>query len=125
MKNLYQDILLDHYHAPRYQKPLSVPDFSCREANPSCGDKVLVEGVVKDNILVDAYFSGSGCVLSQAATSMVLERCVGASVDDILSLGADDACALIGMDLGPNRLRCAMLGLSALQHGIQEVKNKK
>ena len=68
-------------------------------------------------------FSGSGCVISQATASMLTEHCIGKNVEEVLALTKDDILKLIGIELGPVRLKCALLALQALQQGIIEFEN--
>lgn len=121
---MYQEILLDHYKNPRHQGKIAQPDFSSGQFNPSCGDAVCVQGCVKNDLLVAAAFEGKGCVISQAVTSLLLSTYVGKIIEEIMALGADDVRALIHMPLGPTRLKCAMLGLMALQEGIKKYQAK-
>lgn len=120
----YREKLLDHYHHPRNAGQLEEPDFSSEEFNHSCGDQVHIEGHVQDGIITDLVFLGSGCVISQAAASMITEYSKGKSVDEILSLDKNFMLKLIGVQLGPTRLRCALLPLYALQHGLAAYKKE-
>lgn len=118
--DLYQQELLDHYYHPRNRGTLPHADFSSGEHNPSCGDSVSMQGIVKNDQLEEIYFQGSGCVISQAAASMVTEKYKNKSLKDILSLDKQNVLDLVGIKLGPTRLKCALLALHALQHGIIE-----
>lgn len=119
MLNLYQEILMDHYRNPRNNRIIEPCDFSAQQRNSSCGDEVTFMGVVRYNVLVDVAFQGKGCVISQATASMLTERVVNMSLDDILALDKDAIAAMIGMQLGPVRMLCGMLPLMALQNGIK------
>jgi nitrogen fixation protein NifU and related proteins len=116
--NLYQEKLLDHYKHPRHHGSLEHPTFSVEEYNPSCGDRVIVQGIIDNDILQQARFTGTGCVISQAATSILLDTVVGQPIDVISNLTHNDILKLIGIALGPTRIRCALLGLEALIKGI-------
>lgn len=118
--NLYQDVLIDHYRNPRNRGVLDHADFKSGENNPSCGDSVSMYGRVEDGILIAIGFEGFGCVISQAAASLLTEQVVGKSVQDIMKLDAAFMRALVGIELGPTRVRCALLALEALQRGIKE-----
>ena len=117
-ENLYRERLLEHYHHPRNAKPLLAPDFFAVEQNPSCGDQIRIEGRIEDGIIKELGFVGAGCMLSQAAASMVTEACKGKTVEQALSLNKDFIIGLIGIQVGPTRLRCALLSLSSLQQGL-------
>lgn len=123
---IYQEELMDHYKNPANRKKLQDPDFAAGDHNPSCGDKVYMEGKISQNgTLADVGFSGTGCVISQATASMLTEICKGTSTDFIMALTKDDIIKLIGLQLGPNRLKCALLSLQVLQQGIIDFLNKK
>jgi nitrogen fixation protein NifU and related proteins len=119
--NIYQEKLMDHYKNPRNKKKINNPDFSSGQQNPSCGDSILVEGKFQDNKIIQIGFDGAGCVVSQAAASMLLQKCIGKTVEDVLKLNKDDILQMIGIPLGPNRIKCALLSLQALQESL---KNK-
>jgi nitrogen fixation NifU-like protein len=123
MLNLYQEILMDHYRNPRNHGIIAQCNFSAQQRNSSCGDEVTFMGVVDHNSLVGVAFQGKGCVISQAAASLLSEKVTGMSLEDILALDKDDLIAMLGMQLGPVRLLCGLLSLTALQDGIREYKN--
>jgi nitrogen fixation NifU-like protein len=123
-EKLYQEELLDHYKYPRNKKSIATPSFAAGKDNPSCGDRVFIEGVIQDNKVTDLGFSGAGCIVSQATTSMLTEHCKGKTIDEILAFTKNDLLALVGIPLGPNRLKCALLSLQVLQEGILTYKNK-
>ena len=120
---LYQDMLIDHYRNPRNRGALENPDIRSGEDNPSCGDSVRMYGRVNKEMLVEVSFEGSGCVISQAAASMLTEKVKGKELKEIMKLDAAYMRNLVGIELGPTRVRCALLALEALQKGIQEYLN--
>ncbi|MGE0207108.1 MAG: iron-sulfur cluster assembly scaffold protein [Candidatus Babeliales bacterium] len=119
MLNLYREILMDHYRHPRNKGRLSEPSFSSAEHNPSCGDSVLFDGKVVDDVLTQVSFEGKGCVISQATASLLTQTVQGKKLEEILGLDKEAVLALVGMDLGPTRLGCALLPLQALQQGVR------
>ena len=123
--SLYKENLLDHFKNPRNYDlgQIATPNFTHQEANLLCGDAICLKGLVCEGGLKKAVFSGKGCVISQATASILLENCVGKEVTHILGLTDLDLLALIGMDLGPNRIKCATLSLIALQNGISSVRS--
>ena len=118
MEKLYHDILMDHYRYPRYKGRLEGADTFFPAENPSCGDRVHIWVKTQDGNLMAASFEGAGCVISQAAASILLERAVGQKCEDIMAYAASTMFDLIGMQLGPVRSRCALLALEALQRAI-------
>ena len=123
MLNFYQEVLMDHYRNPRNAGMLDRRDLYAEQRNSSCGDEVVFTAVITDNVLIDIAFTGKGCVISQAAASLLSERVKNMDIDLILALDNDDLIAMLGMQLGPVRLLCGLLSLMALQNGVREYKN--
>jgi nitrogen fixation NifU-like protein len=110
--------LMDHYRNPRNRGTISGANVVSAVHNPSCGDTIAIEGIVTDGVLVQLAFTGSGCVISQAAASMLTEVAIGKTVAELKALDAQAMRDLVGIPLGPTRLRCALLALEALQEGL-------
>lgn len=121
---MYQEELLEHYKYPLNTTPLESPTFSSGKTNPSCGDIMHIEGIIIDNTVTQLSFRGKGCVISQAAASMVTEECTGKTVEDILGISSETIAELVGIPLGPVRLKCALLCLEALKIGIIQYQNQ-
>jgi nitrogen fixation protein NifU and related proteins len=115
----YREKLLEHYHHPRNVGTLEHPDFSSEEFNHACGDQIRIDGTIVDGKLHEVLFMGAGCVISQAAASLLTDACKGKTIEEIGALNKDFMLRLVGIPLGPTRLRCALLPLYALQHGIE------
>lgn len=117
--SLYKELLLDHYKNPRQKGEVANFTFKISEANPLCGDVIQITGLVEQRVLKQVAFLGQGCVISQATTSILLEKYLGCLVDNILACEVQNLLDLIQMQLGPNRLKCALLPLAALQNGLK------
>lgn len=117
--SIYKEILLDHYKHPRKHGVIGNSTFERTEHNPLCGDLVKISGIVECDVLIQVAFIGKGCVISQATASILLEKYAGSRVDDILKITPQFVLEQIQMELGPNRLKCALLPLLALQNGIK------
>ncbi len=115
---IYREAILEHSQHPRHHGTLEQPDFTYEDANPLCGDQLRIDIEVKDGRIADVRFSGHGCAISQAATSMLCERIMGMSVEDVRRLSKDDVLEMLGIELGPVRLKCALLGLKTLKAGV-------
>jgi len=125
VKNLYHALLIDHYKHPRNCFVLPDADFTSKEYNPSCGDMVHIFGCVDNNSTIYAItFQGSGCVISQASVSLLTEKVKNMKLSLVLELDKDFMEGIIGVSLGPVRLRCALLGLVALQKGLLHIKSR-
>lgn len=121
LMKLYQDRLMDYYQRALFRGTLENPSFSSGSHNPSCGDAISIQGRVIDGILVEAAFQGKGCIISQAAASMLLEHAIGKSLDVVAMLAEPAAMKeLIGLPLGPMRARCAELAAEALKKGLAD-----
>ena len=116
--NLYQEALTDHYRNPRNKRNLQGINFTSELHNPSCGDSISWQGYVDNGQVMAIAFEGKGCVISQGSASMLSEAVKDLTLEQIISLDAPFMLSLIGLELGPTRLRCALLPLEALQQGI-------
>ncbi len=117
---MYQDILLDHYRRPRNVQEIAAPHFSKRIDNALCGDSVVVSGCISDGVLSKLSCRARGCVISVATASLLTDVFLGKNIDFIVRYDTEAVLSLIHMQLGPTRLRCALLGLEAIQRGVIE-----
>ena len=87
LEDLYREIILDHYRAPRNRGELPVPPAHQVEGfNPLCGDEVVLYLDVADGVVNDVKIAGQGCSISQASTSMMSAAVKGKSVADARTL---------------------------------------
>jgi nitrogen fixation NifU-like protein len=118
MDDLYREVILDHYKNPRHRGTLDPHDFSYEDENPLCGDKLRIDVRLDEQQRVaDVAFSGRGCAISQAAASLLTDSILGKSLEEIKQLSKDDILDLLGIELGPVRLKCALLSLKVLKAG--------
>ena len=116
--NIYQEDLLDHYENPSNYGTLPDPDISHEEDNPLCGDQIRIDlHVDEDDTITAVRFSGHGCTISLATASMLTEEIEGKSLSEVKKLTKDDILDMIGIPLGPVRLKCALLPLKVLKAG--------
>lgn len=114
--DLYSENILDHYQNPRNFKTLEKPDISAEDANPLCGDKIRIDiKIDKKGTITNIGFSGEGCAISQASTSMLTEHILGKPFADIEKLANEDVYTMLGIELSPARVKCALLGLIVLK----------
>jgi nitrogen fixation NifU-like protein len=118
MEALYREAIIDHYKHPRYKGHLENPDIHYHDHNPFCGDDITVELKIENGVVVAAAFDGRGCAISQATASMLMEEVIGKSLDDLKQLNKEYILELLGIDIGPVRLKCALLPLKVLKAGI-------
>jgi nitrogen fixation NifU-like protein len=118
-EEIYQEHILDHYEDPFHRGHLPTATHIHEEKNPLCGDVVQIELQINDTgVIEDCYFSGEGCVISQASTSMLLEEIQGKNVNDVKAFRAEDMLRLYGPRLTPNRQKCCLLSWKTLQSAI-------
>ncbi|GIV84049.1 MAG: iron-sulfur cluster assembly scaffold protein [Candidatus Roseilinea sp.] len=123
MQDLYREHILDHYEHPRHHGVIEHADISHEESNPLCGDRIRIDvklgGEGDRAYIADAAFMGDGCIISQAATSMLLEDVVGKPVNEIEQIEPQHVLDLVGVPLTAARVKCALLGLKVLKTGIK------
>jgi nitrogen fixation NifU-like protein len=117
--DFYRDEILEHYTHPHHYGRLENPDISHEESNPLCGDRVRFELQLDGDgeTVQDVRFSGVGCAISKASASMLSDLVVGKTLDEIRHLTREDVLDELGIDLGPVRLKCALLPLKVLKAG--------
>ncbi|MDR3550263.1 MAG: iron-sulfur cluster assembly scaffold protein [Candidatus Babeliales bacterium] len=120
--NLYQEELMDHYRNPRNRMVLDLPDMASQEHNPSCGDSISFQGMVHSGTITQLAFDGKGCVISQGAASMLSQLCTDKTLESVALLDKEFIVTMLGIPLGPTRLKCALLPLQALQQAIAQYK---
>jgi nitrogen fixation NifU-like protein len=122
--NIYEQTLIDYFRNPKHRGSITVPDFSAQGQIPSCGDRVIIQGRIADAHIINIVFDGAGCVISQAAASLLTEYALGKSIDTVLALDKNHLLSMLGIQLGPMRMKCAELALSALHDGLREYREK-
>jgi nitrogen fixation NifU-like protein len=124
LESLYREVILDHYKNPRGHGVIEDADAEAEGQNPLCGDEVSVYVAFGDDgeTIDEVKFSGRGCAISQAATSMLMEMVGGRTATEVASLDKDELLAEIGVPLSPIRLKCAMLGLTTLKVALHKAK---
>jgi nitrogen fixation NifU-like protein len=119
MEDLYREVIIDHYKNPQYRGHLDPNDIQFEDDNPLCGDHIEITLRVDENGKVsDGRFDGRGCAISQASADLLLESIMGKPVEDVKKLAKQDVLDLLGIDLGPVRLKCALLSLKVLKAGV-------
>lgn len=115
--DMYHELILDHYKNPRNWGILDPADISHEEKNPLCGDRLRLTLRLKDGKIAEVGWSGEGCAISQASASMLGEILIGKTLEEARAITKEDILELIGIPLGPVRLKCALLSLKVLKVG--------
>ncbi len=116
--DIYKDIILDYYRNPRNFGDLPNPDVRAKDSNPLCGDIIEMQLKINDGKIEDVRFKGKGCAISQASASMLTETVKGKTLDEVKSMSKTDVLNLLGIDPGPTRIKCALLGLKVVKLAV-------
>ena len=120
MDDLYRDEILEHYRQPHNFGTLDAPDATYEGNNPLCGDRItMMLSVDDDGNVSDVAFSGRGCAISQASPSHLTDEIKGRSVAEVETMRNQDILDLLGIEISPARLKCALLSLDTVQHALQ------
>jgi len=134
VEEMYAEIILDHYRTKHHSGLREPYQAEVSHVNPSCGDEVQMRVALDGDVVADVSYSGVGCSISQASTSVMTDLVIGRSIDEAMGLAADfsdmmhsagrytpdedrleDAVAFIGVAQFPARVKCALLGWSAFK----------
>lgn len=137
LNSIYTQLIMEHNKSKHNKKSLITPDITERGHNPSCGDDITLELKLDENIIKDASFTGHGCAISQASTSMMIDLIKEMSIDEALNLveifigmikkeitnekeleKLEDAIVLQNISNMPARVKCAVLAWHTLKEAI-------
>ena len=119
--DMYRQQILDHYRNPRNYGELEEPTFSHVGENPMCGDEIRMDVRLADDgeTIEQVAFTGDGCAISQAAASMLSTELQGTSLDELLAMDRDDIVDMLGVEVSPMRVKCAVLAEKVAQDGAE------
>jgi nitrogen fixation NifU-like protein len=124
MDDFYRELIVEHYKNPVYKGTLDPNDFTYEDENPLCGDHIRVDlRVDEKKIITEAVFSGHGCAISQASADLLMESIIGKPLDEVKNMTKETVLELLGIQLGPVRLKCALLSLKVLKAGLYGIGN--
>jgi nitrogen fixation NifU-like protein len=134
IEDMYQEIILDHYRAKHHSGLREPYEVEVHHVNPTCGDEVTLRVHLDGDVVTDVSYSGLGCSISQASTSVMTDLVIGKPVADGLDLHEEflelmqsrgtiepdedrleDGIAFAGVAKFPARVKCALLGWSAFK----------
>jgi nitrogen fixation NifU-like protein len=119
MDDLYREVIIEHYKNPSFRGRLDPHDISFEDNNPLCGDHIVIDLRVDERgAVADARFDGHGCAISQASADLLVESIIGKPLDEVKQLNKQHVLDMLGIDLGPVRLKCALLSLKVLKAGV-------
>ncbi|WP_424002421.1 Fe-S cluster assembly sulfur transfer protein SufU [Haloarcula salina] len=117
--DMYRQQILDHYKNPRNYGEIEEPTFTHVGENPMCGDEIRMDVVLDDDeeTIERVAFRGDGCAISQASASMLSEKLAGMTVEELDAMDRDDVTEMLGVDISPMRVKCAVLAEKVAQDG--------
>ena len=121
MDDLYRDYILEHYRRPHNFGVIESPTASFEGSNPLCGDRITLQIGITDGVVERVGFTGRGCAISQASASLLTDEIKGKPLTEVTGFRADDLLDLLGIEISPARLKCAMLSHDSLQHVLADL----
>ena len=118
MDDLYRDYILEHYKRPHNFGVLEAPTASYEGSNPLCGDRITMMLGIHDGVVRDVAFTGRGCAISQASASLLTDEIKGKTVAEVERMTPGDLLELLGIEISPARLKCALLSLDTVEHAL-------
>lgn len=117
---IYKENILDLFKHPRNKGKIANAQIQQYEKNVSCGDEVTLYVLFdKEKKVMDVKHDGKGCAISQASVSMLTDFMKGKTLKELKKISADTMLELLGIKVGPFRMKCAVLSLKALENGIK------
>ncbi len=122
MSNIYSEMILEYYKHPKNRKHIDNADILNHSHNPLCGDKcdIFIKLSNDKSKLEEVTFDGEGCAISIASASMTTLLMKGKTLKEALELDKNELLDMLGIQLSPNRLKCALLGMDTIKNGIRK-----
>jgi nitrogen fixation NifU-like protein len=119
MDDLYREQIIERNRSPHHRGKLDPNDYTFQDENPLCGDNIRIDVRTDEaGVITEAAFSGHGCAISQASADLLIESVIGKSVEDVKQMTKTDILDMLGIELGPVRLKCALLPLKVIKAGV-------
>ena len=143
LENVYNELIMEHSMNSYNKKKLNHADFCEIGPNPNCGDEITLELNVKDGVIEDMAFSGHGCAISQASTSIMIDTLKGKTLEEAKEIiktfigmikreitdeeeleKLEDAIAFQNVSHMPARVKCALLAWHTIEDILEKQENK-
>jgi nitrogen fixation protein NifU and related proteins len=122
----YIENIVDHHDHPRNRRAIEGADIEASGGNPGCGDIVVMYVTLDDEgRITDAAYQGEGCIISQAAASMLTEELPGKTLDDVRAMSFENVVEEMGRDVVSTRARCATLALTIVKSAATDFQRNK
>jgi len=117
--DIYKQQIVERFQKPKFKGELSTPVMESTETNPLCGDWVRFQLQDKNGKIVEAAWQGEGCAISLASADLLAEKLIDMSADDVLQITEEDILAMLGIELKPSRIKCAVLPMICVKKGMK------
>ncbi len=118
--DLYSENILDHYQNPHNKGEIKDRTVRVIENNPLCGDVIQLDLKIKNDIISDVAFVGTGCAISQSSMSILSDEIKGKKISALQKMKTQKIYDLLQVPISPGRVKCALLGYAALQHSLKD-----
>jgi nitrogen fixation NifU-like protein len=123
MDELYRELILDHYKNPKHKGKLAPSQYEFEDENPLCGDHLEIYIQTDANgVVLDAKFEGHGCAISMASADLLMDSIIGQNLEHVKKLSKQDILDMLGIELSPVRLKCALLSLKVAKAAAYEMQ---
>lgn len=119
MDTIYREYILDLYRNPKNKKKIENATYTAHKNNPTCGDEITIYTHIEGGKVVDVGYEGVGCAISQASASLFTEHIKNKSIDEVKQMTDANVLELLGIDVGINREKCALLIFRTFQESIK------
>jgi len=123
LRELYQEVILDHNRHPRNFGPLEGANHTARGHNPLCGDIVVVHVKLADGVVADVAFEGNGCAISKASASVMTETLKGKTLEEAQQIKNSQIAEELA--LPPVKVHCSVLAEDAIKAAVTDYHDKK
>lgn len=143
LDNIYNELIMEHSMNSYNKKKLESPDYSEIGHNPNCGDEITLQLKLNSNIIEDMAFSGHGCAISQASTSIMIDTLKGKTIKEAKEIikifiemikrettnekelkKLEEAIAFRNVSNMPARVKCALLAWHTIEDILNNVNKK-
>ena len=122
---IYRENIIDHYKNPHNKGLIKNADIKFTENNPLCGDVITITIKISGKKIEDIKFEGRGCAISQSAASMMTDELKGKALEEASGFTREKVIGMLGIEIGPVRTKCAVLGMVAMKEGIKEFQKRQ
>ena len=122
---IYRENIIDHYKHPHNHGLIEHAHIKRTENNPFCGDAVTFTINIEKDKIKEVKFMGNGCAISQAAASILTDEIKNKNLAEVKNISMEDIVNMLGIEIGPVRTKCVVLGMVAIKEGIKEFEGKE